>query len=232
MSTQPSVRCKYEQLNLNVDREGEVYPQVLRERKTVDWYWTEKGLMAITFLQFFAFLMIISENYPWPTTFHQWFFWPKLLLLEFGSIAESWQRSYNELAHSIVILLLPVIFFVVYQLLQRHCYDDRYGQVDTSKANRVLPKLRFQKLFWIIFLEVLQLPVWLNFWRLIICDSDRYLILLDPKGNTLKCWTGGHYALIVFGALVVIPCCLVLPIADFIWRRRSVVFADKHLHER
>lgn len=129
--------------------------------------------------------------------------------------------------HTLIIVVLPIVVWILYELISRIVYADRIaGSIHEDK--HFVSYLTFQKCA-LLLAEQLYVPtilVWFRVWTCGINDTVVYIY------RDMECWSGGH--IIIIAIISVVSLFFMIAMPAIIWRRmkRIIVFHDAATHER
>lgn len=197
------------------DFEDEILEIEERKRRRVSLLWQDLLLLTVDFLQIFALIQAMALRWTWSAYWINkayFFFLFNLDIWEFVKVYKdayvSTQNYYTPsatvpmsfstlaLAGGGCILLLFGIFVAVYAILW------------VIKDRRFITKTAWMRRIYLVFVQLLTLPIGVNVGHLFHCNADKNVEVM----NNLVCFQGTHWGYLVFGILFYIVLFLVVPI--------------------
>jgi len=243
-------KLRYPSLNLNIDEHGDLIQVIgrdgkkkagplTRQKKVVSLFWTEKVQILLWFIQMHGLIWLLSSKWPWPHEWLSWSRWTLLFILDWGTffagssaddidpIGGTPWSSFNTLVWTAILISLPVLLALVYLCIYRRAYRDSIEGGD-DRQKHWISRLTLDKSFLIIG-EALYIPLSLVFFRAFTCNSDGYLVEIDPS---ITCWSGSHIGIVIAVCVILLPFIICLPAIIFYLTWKVVVFHDAIMHER
>lgn len=179
------------------------------KHKYINFFWTEKLLLWVDFLQIYGVLWIMSQPYPWPYIWSKWTHNVVWLNLDYfsttvnGSVLGStmnniskWGEMNNYVWYALPFGLFPLVIVLIFA-----CFEFN------AKKFNYLKQYRFTVHSSCLFILMESyLPILIAFSRLLYCEGG--YLAADPSET---CWSLPHLVITLVSALFVFPFAFLLP---------------------